>query len=144
MRTYPTHPMVGIGIVLFRGEEVLLIRRGRPPALGAWSLPGGGQELGETAEACARRELLEETGCTAGPLTLIAHVDSIHHDAEGRIEYHYTILDFAGRYEAGEALAGDDVTELAWVRPDQFDHYGLWEEARKVIGKASSYFFEKK
>ncbi len=141
MRTYPTHPMVGIGIVLFRGEEVLLIRRGRPPALGAWSLPGGGQELGETAEACARRELLEETGCTAGPLTLIAHVDSIHHDPAGRIEYHYTILDFAGLYAGGEAVAGDDVTELAWVRAEQFGDYGLWEEARKVIEKAKQLLF---
>jgi ADP-ribose pyrophosphatase YjhB (NUDIX family) len=133
--------MVGIGIVLFRGEEVLLIRRGRPPALGAWSLPGGGQELGETAEACARRELLEETGCTAGPLTLIAHVDSIHHDPAGRIEYHYTILDFAGLYAGGEAVAGDDVTELAWVRAEQFGDYGLWEEARKVIEKAKQLLF---
>src|SRR5271163_4454906 len=103
MRTYPTHPMAGIGIVLLRGEEVLLVRRGQPPALGAWSLPGGGQELGETAEACARRELLEETGLTAGPLILIAHVDAIHPDAEGNIEYHYTILDFGGRYVGGEA-----------------------------------------
>jgi ADP-ribose pyrophosphatase YjhB (NUDIX family) len=84
---YPSHPQVGIGIVLLRGDEVLLVRRGRPPASGAWSLPGGRQELGETAEACARRELLEETGVTAGPLTLIGYVDSIHRDAAGRIEY---------------------------------------------------------
>jgi len=128
--------MVGIGIVLLRGPQVLLVKRGRPPAIGAWSLPGGGQELGESAEACARRELLEETGCTAGPLTLIAHVDSIHRDSEGRIEYHYTILDFAGRYEAGEPRAGDDVTDLAWVTPSQFDNYTLWEDARKIIIKA--------
>jgi len=133
--------MVGIGIVLFRREEVLLIKRGRPPAMGAWSLPGGGQEMGETAEACARRELLEETGLLAGPLTLIAHVDSIHYDAQGRIEYHYTILDFAGHVAGGEPRAGDDVTELAWVHPDQFDEYELWEEARKVIRQAKRSLF---
>src|SRR5271163_5194278 len=106
MRTYPTHPMAGIGIVLLRGEEVLLVRRGQPPALGAWSLPGGRQELGETAETCARRELLEETGLTCGLLTLIGHVDSIHRDAEGKIEYHYTILDFGALYTTGEAIPG--------------------------------------
>lgn len=135
-RAYPAAPRVGIGVVLFRGEEVLLVRRGRPPAAGAWSLPGGAQELGETAEAAARRELLEETGLTAGPLVLAAHVDSIHRDAAQRIEYHYTILDFAGRLAGGEPVAGDDVTAIAWVHPDAFDRYALWTEARRVIGIA--------
>ena len=130
---YPSAPQVGIGIVVLRGPEVLLVRRGKAPAKGAWSLPGGRQELGETAEACARRELLEETGVTVGPLTLIAHVDSIHRDAAGQIEFHYTILDFGGRYESGAAIPGDDVTELAWVRPEDFDAYRLWPVARDVI-----------
>jgi 8-oxo-dGTP diphosphatase len=138
MRSYPKHPMVGIGVVLLRGEEVLLIRRGKPPGIGVWSLPGGGQELGETAEAAARRELLEETGLTAGALRLIAHVDSIHHDAKGGIEYHYTILDFGGFYEAGDAVAGDDVTTLAWVHPDDFESYALWPEALRIINKTIS------
>jgi len=135
-REYPSAPMVGIGIILLRGEEVLLIKRGRPPAAGAWSLPGGGQELGETAEAAARRELLEETGLTAGALTLIAHVDSIHRDKAGRIQYHYTILDFAALYESGDARAGDDVTALAWAHPRDFDSYDLWPEARRVVALA--------
>ena len=138
MRNYPTSPQVGIGIVLLRGDKVLLIKRGRPPGAGAWSLPGGKQELGETAEACARRELLEETGLTAGPLTLVAHVDSIHHDTAGRIEYHYTILDFAAHYVSGEAIAGDDVTDIAWVDPSEFAAYDLWPKAREVILKAFS------
>ncbi len=136
MREYPAAPRVGVGVILRRGDEVLLVRRGRPPARGAWSLPGGGQELGETAEAAARRELLEETGLRCGALRLIAHVDSIHRDAEGRIQYHYTILDFAGIYTGGEAVAGDDVVDVAWVRRDDFDRYDLWEEARRVIGLA--------
>ena len=135
-KIYPTAPQVGIGIIVLRGEEVLLVRRGKPPAKGAWSLPGGRQELGETAEACARRELLEETGITVGPLTLIAHVDSIHRDTTGQIEFHYTILDFGGRYDSGEAVAGDDVTELAWVRKQDFDAYKLWPKAREVIAQA--------
>ncbi len=129
---------MGIGVVLLRGDAVLLVQRGRAPALGAWSLPGGAQELGETAEAAARRELLEETGLQAGALTLVAHVDSIHRDADGRIEYHYTILDFGARYAGGEAVPGDDVSALAWVRLDDFDRYDLWQAARQVIRRAVS------
>jgi ADP-ribose pyrophosphatase YjhB (NUDIX family) len=136
MREYPKHPMIGIGIIVLRGEEVLLIKRGRPPAQFAWSLPGGGQELGETAEGAARRELLEETGLEVGKLTLIAHVDSIHRDENKFVQFHYTILDFAALYKGGEARAGDDVLELAWVHPQKFDAYDLWHEARRVIGLA--------
>ncbi len=127
---------MGVGVVLLRGEDVLLIRRGRPPAVGAWSLPGGAQELGERAEDCARRELLEETGLACGALRLIGHVDAIHYDAEGKVEFHYTILDFGALYVGGEAVAGDDVTELAWVREEEFDAYGLWDEARRMIAQA--------
>ena len=125
--------MVGIGIVVLRPGGVLLVRRGRAPALGAWSLPGGAQELGETAEQAARRELLEETGLTVGPLLLAANVDSIHHDAEGRVQYHYTILDFAAAYAGGDARPGGDVTDIGWAAFDAFEDYALWDEARRVI-----------
>ena len=135
-REYPDAPRVGVGIVVLRGEQVLLVRRGRPPALGAWSLPGGGQELGETAETTARRELLEETGLEVGSLALAGHVDSIHRDAAGRIRFHYTILDFAARYIGGEARAGGDVTDIAWVSERDFDAYELWSEARRIIAAA--------
>jgi ADP-ribose pyrophosphatase YjhB (NUDIX family) len=138
MREYPEAPQVGIGIVLLRGDDVLLIRRGKPPGLGQWSLPGGAQELGETAEACARRELFEETGLQAGPMRLVAHADSIHHDAAGRLQFHYTILDFGAHYVAGEAIAGDDVSAVAWVHPDRFHEYDLWPEARRIIALAFS------
>ncbi|SIR15998.1 MULTISPECIES: NUDIX hydrolase [Acidiphilium] len=135
-RRYPDAPRVGIGIVVLRGEAVLLVRRGQPPAQGAWSLPGGGQELGETAEAAARRELFEETGLTVGALWLAGAVDSIHRDTEGRIEYHYTILDFAADYQGGEARSGGDVSAVAWVAETEFDAYELWAEARRIIAVA--------
>ncbi len=138
MREYPEAPRVGIGIVLLRGDEVLLVRRAKPPGEGRWSLPGGAQELGETAEACARRELLEETGLQAGPVHMVAHADSIHRDAEGRVQYHYTILDFAAHYEGGELAPGDDVSEAAWVNPKRFDEYDLWLDARRIIALAFS------
>jgi ADP-ribose pyrophosphatase YjhB (NUDIX family) len=137
-RQYPKHPLIGIGVIVLKGEEVLLIKRGRPPAQNQWSLPGGGQELGETAEAAARRELLEETGLAVGRLTLIDIVDSIHRDAHGFIQYHYTILDFAALYKGGTPQAASDVLDVAWVHPRDFETYQLWHEARRVIGLAIS------
>ena len=135
-REYPPRPIVGIGVVVLRPGAVLLARRGQPPNAGAWSLPGGAQELGETAEAAARRELQEETGLTVGALHLAANVDSIHRDPDGRVRYHYTIIDFAARWDGGEPAAAGDITDVAWAAFDRFDEYRLWNEARRVIGIA--------
>lgn len=135
-RVYPDRPIVGIGVAVLRPGAVLLVRRARAPALGAWSLPGGAQELGETAEAAARRELAEETGLAVGPLMLAAQVDSIHRDPDGRVRYHYTIIDFAARYADGAPRPGSDVSAVAWADFDRFDDYALWDEARRVIALA--------
>ena len=114
-REYPTRPIVGVGVIVLRPNAVLLVRRGRAPSQGEWSLPGGAQELGETAEEAARRELAEETTLAVGALRLVGHFDSIHRDAQGKIRFHYTILDFAAAYATGEAQPGSDVAELAWA-----------------------------
>ena len=140
-REYPTRPLVGIGIgVLKPLHEVLLIRRGRAPMLGAWGLPGGGQELGETAEAAARRELLEETGLSVGEIRLAGNVDSIHSDAQGRIRFHYTILDFAALWAGGEPQALSDATAVAWADLRALDSYELWSEAHRIIALARRAF----
>lgn len=138
-REYPDRPWVGIGVVLLRGSEVLLARRGRPPRVGEWSLPGGGQRLGETMETCARRELLEEAGVEAGPLRLLAVVDAI---TPGEVagkqapRFHYTLIDFAGAWLSGTARPGGDVTEVAWAGLDDLARFGLWPEALRVIAMA--------
>lgn len=141
-RDYPLRPLVGIGVVLLRPAhgsapgEVLLVRRAKPPAMGQWSLPGGGQELGETAEHAARRELAEETGLVAGPMVLAANVDSIHQDGTGRVQFHYTILDFAAWWQGGEPVAGSDVSDARFVPLDDLARYDLWSEAHRVIDLA--------
>ena len=135
-RQYPARPVVGLGVVLFHDGHVLLVRRSKSPNAGRWSLPGGGQELGETAEAGARRELLEETGMTAGALTLVAHVDIIERDPDGGVRFHYTILDFAGCWTGGDAAASDDVSEIVWAPLDALGPFELWSEAIRIIGLA--------
>ena len=135
-REYPARPLVGLGVVLLRADAVLLVRRGKAPAAGTWSIPGGAQRLGETAEDGARRELLEESGLETGAMTLIANVDSITRDGTGAIQYHYTILDFAAAWTDGEPRAGGDVSDARFVRFDALGSYDLWSEAHRVIGLA--------
>ena len=135
-REYPARPIVGIGVVVFKDDTVLLVRRGKPPSIGSWTLPGGAQELGETTEQAARRELMEETGLRIGKLYFAACVDSIRRDVEGRIQFHYTILDFAGAWEGGEPIAASDVTEVVWAPLAGLKPYRLWSEADRVIAIA--------
>jgi ADP-ribose pyrophosphatase YjhB (NUDIX family) len=135
-REYPDRPWVGIGCIVFRGEEVLLIRRGKPPRMGQWSLPGGAQHLGEEAEAAARRELREEAGIEVGPLALALVIDSISEDEAGRAVYHYTIIDYAAEWVAGEAVAGDDVSAVAWVAPADFAAYDLTPATHRAVAAA--------
>lgn len=135
-REYPDRPWVGIGVVAFRGDAVLLARRAKPPRMGHWSLPGGAQHLGETAEAAARRELREETGIEVGPLILTAVVDAVTHDDSGAVRFHYTIVDYAAEWVAGEARAMDDAQEVTWAPLDALDAYALTSEALAVIRSA--------
>ncbi len=135
-REYPARPIVGIGVVVLRPGGVVLVRRGKPPNLGSWSLPGGAQELGETAEEAARRELAEETGLTVGDLHLAANVDTIRRDPAGRVQFHYTIIDFAARWIKGDPRPGSDVSEAVWASLDALGPFALWSEAHRVIAIA--------
>ena len=101
-RDFPDRPIVGVGAIVFKDASVLLIRRGKPPRQGQWSLPGGAQHLGETVRAAIEREVREETGVEIAALTLVDVVDSITPDESGgRIRYHYTLVDMAAEWRAG-------------------------------------------
>lgn len=103
------YPIPCVGVVCWRGDEVLLIKRGRAPRQGEWSIPGGKVELGESLEAACSRELLEETGVTAEMAGLIEVYEIIEP------EYHYVLIDFAAHWAAGEPRAGDDADEAHFV-----------------------------
>lgn len=133
----PQRPVPAVGTVCFRGEDVLLIRRGTKPMAGDWSIPGGRIEYGETTEAAALRELKEETGITARITGLADVVDAIFTSrTTGDITRHYILIDYAAIWLSGEPVAGDDADHAEWVSPDRLATLPLWEETRRVIEKA--------
>ena len=132
-------PVPAVGVVCLRGDEVLLIRRGRPPKLGEWSLPGGRLEWGETVAEAALRELYEETGVEAELAGLIDVVDGLFPaEGEGDVARHYVLIDFAARWLSGEPRAGDDAAEAAFHPLSALDDLVDWSETRRVIAMAAS------
>ena len=137
-RTYPARPFVGVGAVVFKDDAVLLIKRGRPPRQGIWSLPGGLQEVGETFFATAAREVLEETGLTVEIIELVDVVDSITRDDQDRTQYHYTLVDVRAEWRAGDAVAADDAEAATWAQLDALAPFDLWSETERVIRLAQA------
>ncbi len=137
-RSYPDRPYVGVGIVVFRDDEVLLVERTKPPIRNRWSIPGGAQEIGETVREAASRELMEETGLEADVIGLIDVVDGITRDEDSRVQFHYTLVDFAAEWRSGEAAAADDVAAVRWVPLADLDALGLWTETLRIIRRGQS------
>jgi ADP-ribose pyrophosphatase YjhB (NUDIX family) len=132
-REYPARPIIGVGTVVWHGERVLLVQRGRPPRQGQWSLPGGAQQLGESLAEAACREILEETGVTVDLGDLIATVDSIERDADGRVRYHYTLIDFTAEAQTAVLVSGDDAADARWFELHEIEGLGLWSETLRII-----------
>ncbi|MGI9950805.1 NUDIX hydrolase [Moorellaceae bacterium AZ2] len=124
-RTYPLQPLVGVGAIIVHGEALLLVRRGRPPARGVWSIPGGKVETGETLSQALQREVAEECGIAIRVGPPVAVLDSIYTDAQGRVKYHYVLVDFWAEYASGELCPSSDVTEARWVPLKEVGNYGL-------------------
>lgn len=128
-------PMVGVGTVVWKGEQFLLIRRGHAPRQGSWSLPGGHQELGETVQQAAIREVREETGVSIRVLDLVAVVDLIGGEGPDP-HFHYTVIDLQAEWISGEAIAGDDAEAVAWADPHHLDSFCLSDALHRVIALA--------
>lgn len=132
-RCYPGAPLVGLGAVVFRGSEVLLIKRGSEPSRGIWTLPGGLLEVGETLKEGVRREVAEECGIWVEVGELLGAFERIVRDGEGRVEYHYVILDYLATWLEGNAVAASDVMDARWVPIATLDGYDVSPEAKGVI-----------
>lgn len=140
-REYPAQPVVGVGAVVVRDGRALIVRRAHEPRKGEWSLPGGHVHLGESLADAARREVKEETGLDIHPGPIIEAFDRVHRDPDGRIRYHFVIVDFVCESSTGEAVAGSDAEAVAWVTADELDAYGVNAHAAAVIRRGLGYSF---
>ena len=136
-RLYPDRPIVGVGVVVFRADRVLLIKRAKEPVSDRWSIPGGAQEIGETVREAALREVAEETGLEVEIVGLVDVVDGITRDADGRARYHYTLVDFAARWLSGEARAASDAAAVRWVPRGALAETAMWDETRRIVESAA-------
>jgi ADP-ribose pyrophosphatase YjhB (NUDIX family) len=137
-RRYPDRPVLGVGAVVLAGDRVLLVKRGSPPSQGLWSLPGGGVEKGESLKNAVAREVLEETGVAVEVGPLVGVFERLLNDSQGRLEYHYVLLDYLCRAEPVPPRAGDDAADARWVPLDQVDQAGLTPDTAALIKKAAA------
>lgn len=136
-RRYPAAPLVGVGVVVLNAEgHVLLVKRGKPPRAGEWSIPGGLIDLGERLEEAAHREVREECGIEIAIGGFITTFEPIIYDAAGEIEYHYVLLDYWATYLSGTVVAQDDAAAVEWVTLDALPTFNLRRETFQVIHDA--------
>jgi 8-oxo-dGTP diphosphatase len=130
-------PVPTVGVVCLKGDQVLLIKRGTPPRLGQWSLPGGRIEWGEAVDVAALRELKEETGVEAELTGLLDVVDGVFTSREtGETTRHYVMIDYAARWTGGEPVAGDDAADARFFTRAEAMVAVEWDETRRVIEQA--------
>jgi 8-oxo-dGTP diphosphatase len=134
-REYPDNPMVGVGAVIVEKNRVLLIRRGTAPLLGEWSLPGGVLECGETLREAVAREAREETGLVVKTGEMLGVYERLIRDAEGRVRYHYVLVDFLCRPVSGDLKAGSDAADVRWFTRDELPALNLAHDANDVVLK---------
>jgi ADP-ribose pyrophosphatase YjhB (NUDIX family) len=139
-REYPQAPILGVAAVVLRDNDILLIRRGREPLLGAWSLPGGALELGETMAEGVVREIFEETGIRVRAVETVATLDRIVRDDRQRVRFHYVLVEWLCFAEAQQEppVCGDDAAEARWVPREEISSadYDVGETTLGVIEKA--------
>ena len=135
-REFPDRPIVGVGAVVLDGGRVLLVKRGHEPLKGEWSLPGGAVELGETLQAAIAREVAEETGLVVEVGPVVEVLDRIRVEPDGRVRFHYVLVDFLCRPSGGTLACASDADEAIWAEVASLDAFRLTDATMGVIRKA--------
>ena len=132
-KEYPDEPRVAVGAIVFKDNQVLLVRRGKPPAQDLWAIPGGSVEICETLQRAAEREIFEETGITIAALEPVFSFDYIERDEFGCARFHYVIIDLTADYVRGEPRAGDDAAEARWVSSQEIASLKVSSKTRQLL-----------
>ena len=132
-RTYPQHPILAVSAAIIRDGKVLVVRRARKPALGIYTLPGGGVETGETLVQAVTREVREETSLEIEPVALAGHREAIVRDPQGGVERHFVILCFAARWLAGEPKLNEELDDARWLNPAELAGLRTTEGLAEII-----------
>ena len=135
-RRHPDRPIVAVGAAILDAGRVLLVKRGQEPLKGRWSLPGGVVELGETLIDALVREVAEETGLEVHIGPVVDVLDLVERGPDGRVQYHFVVVDYACRPATQTIRCGSDADEVRWVEAASLDAYQLTEKAASVIRAA--------
>ena len=136
-RKYPSHPIIGVGGIVFQQDRVLLVKRGREPGLGQWSIPGGVVNTGETLKDAVVREVFEETHLEVEVLALAKVLERIFRDPDGRIAYHYVLVDFLCQCRGGELKSDSDAQDARFVPLQDLPSYKIAAVTLEVIRRAA-------
>jgi ADP-ribose pyrophosphatase YjhB (NUDIX family) len=136
-REYPDRPIVGVSVLVFKDEKILLVLRAREPRKGQWSIPGGVVELGETIRETAVREVREECNIEIEIRRIVEVLDRIFRDAQGRVQYHYVLIALLACYKSGELRADSDIEAAAWAELSELAEYDLLLDQRELIQRAA-------
>jgi len=135
-RAYPSRPVVAVGAIVVKAGKVLLVRRRREPSRGLWSLPGGAVRRGEGLREAVAREVREECGIDVRVEGVVEVLDRIYADRNGRVRYHYVIIDFLASWRKGRLQAASDISGASWVDPARIGDLPLTAGLVPVITKA--------
>jgi 8-oxo-dGTP diphosphatase len=131
----PSAPKAAVGAVVIEKGRVLLVKRKYPPKKGNWSIPGGSVNLGESLQAAAEREILEETGLIIEAKEPVYTFDLIERDSKGKILFHYVVVDLLAEYVSGDLHPADDVSDARWFGPDEIDKLEISETTKTLLDK---------
>jgi 8-oxo-dGTP diphosphatase len=134
-REYPEQPLVGVGVVIIENSRVVLVKRAHPPLQAQWSIPGGVLEVGEFVREAATREAREETGLIVEPGELLGVFDRVLRDGNGRVQYHYVLVDFLCRRVSGRLAAAGDASDARWFTREELPALNLAEDTLEVVHK---------
>lgn len=132
-RAYPQRPILAVSAAIVRDGKVLVVRRARKPALGVYTLPGGGVEIGETLIEAVTREVREETALAIEPVVLAGYREAITRDTQSGVERHFVILCFAARWLSGEPALNEELDDARWLAPAELTGLRTTEGLAEIV-----------